>query len=140
MERKHIADRNEPRASTLLSYRIMGFIKIHDFRHSWIFHGSPWGPMGTPWPGSLGRAQSPCNPSNSTDEKPRPQVMLFFCVISFLDKPLHGEVVSLGWWWAHLVQRFGSMSGVPHQIRPDHRPVHIAHCASHMPLLPRSTV
>ena len=24
-----------------------GIFKIHDFRHSWIFHGSPWGPMGT---------------------------------------------------------------------------------------------
>ena len=49
MERKHIADRNRPRASNILSYRIVGFIKIHDFRHSRIFHGDPWVPMGTPW-------------------------------------------------------------------------------------------
>ena len=27
----------------------MGFIKIHDFRHSWIFHGGHGGPIGTPW-------------------------------------------------------------------------------------------
>ena len=41
MERKHIADRTGPRASIILSYRIVGFIKIHDFRLSWIFHGDP---------------------------------------------------------------------------------------------------
>ena len=41
MERKHIADRNAPRASNMLSYRIVGFIKIHDFRHSWKVPSSP---------------------------------------------------------------------------------------------------
>ena len=55
MERKNIAHRFGPRVSNFLSYRIVVFIKIHDFRHSWIFHGShgdPMGPHGThgnPW-------------------------------------------------------------------------------------------
>ena len=84
MERKHIADRTGPRASTILSYGILGFIKIHDFRHSWIFHGShgapwgphgdpmalhggPWGPMGThgdPW-GPMGTHGDPWGPMGS---------------------------------------------------------------------------
>ena len=58
MERKNIAHRFGPRVSNFLSYRIVVFIKIDDFRHSWIFHGSPWKPMGThgdPW-GPHGRA------------------------------------------------------------------------------------
>ena len=42
MERKNIADRFGPRLSNFLSYRIVVFIKIHDFRHSWIFHGHIW--------------------------------------------------------------------------------------------------
>ena len=52
MERKDIAHRTGPHASTILSNRIVVFIKIDDFRHSWIFHGShgdPMGPHGTPW-------------------------------------------------------------------------------------------
>ena len=60
MKRKHIADRFEPRLSNFLSYGVVVFFKINDFRNSWIFHGShgdpmrtPWGPhgdpMGTPW-------------------------------------------------------------------------------------------
>ena len=55
MERKNIAHRSGPRHSNFLTYRIVVFIKIHDFRHSWIFHGShgdpmgPHGTHGTPW-------------------------------------------------------------------------------------------
>ncbi len=49
MERKHIADRTGPRASTILSYRIVGFIKIHDFRHSWKVPSSPNDPWTSRW-------------------------------------------------------------------------------------------
>ena len=52
MDRNNIADRNGPRLSSFLSYGIVVFIKIDDFRNSWIFHGchgDPMGPHGTPW-------------------------------------------------------------------------------------------
>ena len=61
MELKHIADRTGPRASTILSYRILGFITIHDLRHSWIFHGGHGDPMGTPW-GPMGSHGNPWGP------------------------------------------------------------------------------
>jgi len=75
MERKHIADRNRPRASNILSYRIVVFIKIDDFRHSWIFHGghgAPWGPhvdpMGSPW-GPMGPMGTHGFPWSCRDQK-----------------------------------------------------------------------
>ena len=56
MNRNNVADRFGLRVSNFLSYGIVVFIKIDDFRNSWIFHGShgdPMGPhgdpMGTPW-------------------------------------------------------------------------------------------
>ena len=71
MDRNNIADRFGPRVSNFLSYGIVVFIKIHDFRHSWIFHGShgepmdsmgtPWEPMGTPW-GPMGTHGNPWIP------------------------------------------------------------------------------
>ena len=45
----NIADRFGPRVSNFPSYGIAVFIKIDDFRSSWIFHGSHGGPHGTPW-------------------------------------------------------------------------------------------
>ena len=49
MERKHILHRNRPRASNILSYRIVGFIKIHDFLHSWKVPSSPNDPSSSRW-------------------------------------------------------------------------------------------
>ena len=60
MERKHIADRTGPRASTILSYRIVESLKfmISDILgFSMGTHGDPWDPMaGLSRPGSLGLA------------------------------------------------------------------------------------
>ena len=64
MKRKYIADRFGARISNFLSYRIMVFIKIHDFRHSWSFHGGHRGPMGTPW-GPHGVPWDPWEPMGS---------------------------------------------------------------------------
>ena len=50
-----------------------GIFKIHDFRHSWIFHGSHGGPMGTPWGphgdpmGSHGNPWEPMGPMDPMD-------------------------------------------------------------------------
>ena len=51
MDRNNIADRFGPQLSNFLSYGIVVFIKIDDFRHSWIWdpmetHGNPWGGLG----------------------------------------------------------------------------------------------
>ena len=60
---------DRPRASNILSHRIVGFIKIHDFRHSWIHgdpknwtHGDPWGPHETPWDRPMGPHGDPWEP------------------------------------------------------------------------------
>ena len=71
IDRKHIADRFGPRVSNFPSYGIVVFVKIDDFRNSWIFHGGhgnpPWDPMGphgNPWHsmGPMGTHGDPWEP------------------------------------------------------------------------------
>jgi len=96
MERKHILRRNRPWVSNFLSHRIVGFIKIHDFLHSWKVPSSPndpwfsrWvqmGPSSSKW--SLELQIKPINfpkkdPRKSGDMENLPTFSLFNKIASF---------------------------------------------------------